>query len=149
MQKDSILSLVRYALVAIGAYLVGKNFLGSTIDNELWQGIMGALFALGGAVWGWFDKTATLEQIQSGFRSAFSFLGVMLVGSGIIKSEVLESFIGGLPIILSFLYAQTSKAKNKQIATGEVKIADLKGVDPKSKITPDTSKSTVKMTRKL
>jgi hypothetical protein len=139
MGKDSILSLIRYALVAVGAYLVGKNFLGQEIDDELWQGIMGAAFALGGAVWGWFDKTATLEQIQSGFRSAISFLGMMLVGSGIIKDEVLQSVIGGLPIILSFLYARTSSVKNSQIAKGEVKIADLQGVKPKEGITPDTT----------
>lgn len=140
MQKDSILSLVRYALLAVGAYLVGKNFLGQDIDDDWLQGAIGIVLSLGSAVWGWFDKTATLEQIQSAFRSAFSFLGVMLVGSGIIKDQVLQSVLGGLPVILSYLYAQTSKAKNKQIATGEVKIADLKGVEPgKTPINPDTS----------
>lgn len=140
MGKDSILSLVRYALLAVGAYLVGKNFLGVEIDNDWIQGTIGIVLSLGGAVWGWFDKTATLEQIQSAFRSAFSFLGVMLVGSGIIKDEVLQSVLGGLPIILSYLYAQTSKAKNKQVANGDLRIADLKGVDAgKESIMPDTT----------
>jgi len=138
MGKESILSLVRYGLIALGAYLVGENFLGAEIDDTLWQGIMGAIFALGGAIWGWFDKTATLEQIQSGFRSAVSFLGMMLVGSGIIKDVALQSIIGALPIIISFFYARTSTMKNQKVAEGEVRIADLNGVNTKT-ISPDTT----------
>ena len=138
--KDNIFALLRYALLAVGAYLVGKNFLGQSIDDELWQGLLGVGLGLGAAIWGWVDKTATLEAIQSAFRSAISFIGVMLVGSGIIKDEVLQSVLGGLPLIISYLYGVTSKKKNKQIAAGEVRIADLKGVDPqKSTFAPDTT----------
>ena len=138
MTKESVFSILRFALTAVGAYLVGKNFFGSPIDNEVWQGIMGAILTLIGVIWGIMDKSATVEAVQSGLRSVITFVGVGLVGAGVIKDELLQAILGIIAVVVPVIYSQTSKVKNKEIATGEVRIADLSGVNPKT-ITPDTT----------
>jgi hypothetical protein len=137
MNKESVFSILRSILTAVGAYLVGKNFLGATIDNELWMGIIGAIVTLGSVIWGIFDKTAGVEQIQSGLRSSIIFFGTLLVGSGVIKDEVLQSVLAVVATLVPILYSEVTKKKNKDIATGKIGIADLSGVDVrKTTITP-------------
>ena len=77
--KENILSIIRHILVAVGAYLVGKNLLGNVIDAESWQGWVGAAITAISVVWGVLDKTATIEMVQSGLRSVVTFVGTMLV----------------------------------------------------------------------
>lgn len=140
MNKETGLSILRSVLTAVGAYLMGKFFLGSTIDNNLWGGIAAAVVTSVSIVWGFVDKSINAEKLESGLRSVIITFGTLLVGSGVIKSEVLDSVLAVISLLIPVLLSQAAKSGNKSVATGEVKIADLSGVNPaKVQITPDTN----------
>lgn len=140
MNKETGLSILRSVLTAVGAYLMGKFFLGSTIDNNLWGGIAAGVVTAVSIVWGFWDKSINAEKLESGLRSIIITFGTLLVGSGVIKSEVLDSVLAVISLLIPVLLSQAAKSANKSIATGEVKIADLSGVNPqKVAITPDTN----------
>lgn len=140
MSKDSILSITRVALNAVGSYLVGMSFLGTTIDNNLWVGIAGALVTAATIVWGIVDKTVTTEMLSSGLRSIVLTFGTILVGSGIIRNEILEGALAIISIAIPAALSETAKVENKNVATGKYPIADLSGVNPeKVPISPDTT----------
>lgn len=140
MSKESWLSILRIVLTAVGSYVAGKSFLGATIDNNLWLGIAGALVTAASITWGLIDKTVNNERLQSGLRSIVLTFGTLLVGSGVIKDEVLQSALGIISIAIPTASSEVTKRTNKNIATGETRIADLSGVNPlKVPINPDTT----------
>lgn len=132
MNQSNFLSILRYVLTAIGAYLVGKNFLGTPLDNDTVQGIIGALVSLSSIIWGIVDKSATVEQVQSGLRSVVSFFGMMLVGANIIKDEILESTLGVISVIVPMIYSQVSRKKNNDVVKGDIPAEKLSGINPPS-----------------
>lgn len=140
MNKESVLSLVRVVLTAVGAYMAGKYFLGATIDNNLWLGIAGSIVTAISIVWGIYDKSATTEMVQSGLRSIVLTFGTLLVGSGVIKDEVLQAALAAISIIVPAAISEASKRTSKNVATGKTAIVDLAGVNPdKVPITPNTT----------
>lgn len=139
MNKESWLSILRTILTAVGAYLAGKSFLGATIDNDLWLGISASIVTAASIIWGIVDKTVTSEALQSGLRSIVLTFGTLLVGSGIIKDEVLQAALAVISIAIPAALSEAAKRTNKNVATGKARIADLSGVDPdKTPITPNT-----------
>jgi hypothetical protein len=108
---------------------MGFSFLGSTIDDNLWAGLGGAVITGIGVVWGILDKTATVEAIQSGLRSIIIVFGTLLVGSGVIKNELLDSLLAIVATIVPVLYSKLSRDKSKNIAAGKTGVIDLAGVD--------------------
>lgn len=141
MTKEVFFSVFRSILTAVGAYLMGQSFLGATIDDNLWTGIISSAVTLGSVIWGIVDKSAGVEMIQSGLRSVVIFVGSLLVGSGVLKGEVIESILTIIATLVPVLYSQLSKRKSKNIATGDTPIVELKGVNPvKVDITPNTTK---------
>lgn len=138
MNKEIVLSIVRSILTAVGAYMAGKYFLGTPIDDNLWLGVIASSVTLISVVWGIADKSATVEAVQSGLRSVVMFVGALLVGSGVFKGEVLESTLAIISVLVPILYSQLSKIKSKNIAEGSTAIVDLKGVK-EIPITPNTT----------
>lgn len=140
MNKEKALSILRILLTAAGSYLAGKSFLGTTIDNSVWLGIVGGLVTAASTIWGIWDKTAGPEMIASGLRSVLITFGSMLVGAGIIKDEILQGALQTISIIVPAGLSETNKRTNKNVATGKTRIADLSGVNPKEiPINPDTT----------
>lgn len=137
MKKDSIFSLLRYILVIVGGWLVGKNFLGNPIDETTSLGIVGGFMSLVGLVWGFVDKTVTLEGFQSSIKGLLSFVGTLFVASGKITSDTLNAILGGAVILLPIVYGVLSKQKTNGILNGTIDPATLKnslappGNDPK------------------
>lgn len=138
MNKEIVLSIVRSILTAVGAYMAGKYFLGTPIDDNLWLGVIASSVTLISVVWGIADKSATVEAVQSGLRSVVMFVGALLVGSGVFKGEVLESTLAIISVLVPILYSQLSKIKSKNIAEGSTAIIDLKGTKEVA-ITPNTT----------
>lgn len=140
MTKESWLSILRHVLTAAGAYVAGKSFLGSTIDDNLWLGIAGSVVTAASIIWGIVDKTVNNEMLQSGLRSIVLTFGTLLVGSGVIKDEVLQMALAIISIAIPVSLSESAKRTNKNVAVGETRIADLSGVNPdKVPIQPDTT----------
>lgn len=135
MSKAVILSLIRTVLTAFGAFLLGKNIFGAPLDDVLWQSIIGAIIALASIIWGFVDKTNTIDAVQSGLRSVIVVFGGLLVASGKISDKVLESVLGVASAIIPFLYSILSKTKTDMIAAGALKPeTTLKGVTTLKKV---------------
>lgn len=126
LNKETVLSIIRTALTAIGAYLIGANFFGNPIDEVIWQGIAGTILTAIGVIWGIIDKTASVEMLQSGLRSVITFVGLALVGSGKIKQELLDSLLGIVAILVPVLYSEASKAKTRMLEQGKLTVDELK-----------------------
>lgn len=140
MNKESVLSIVRIVLNAAGSYVAGMSFLGTTIDNNLWLGIAGAIVTAATIVWGIVDKSLQTEMLASGLRSIILTFGTLLVGSGIIKDEVLQGALAIISVAIPAGLSEAAKRSNQNVAIGKDKIADLSGVNPqKIPITPDTT----------
>lgn len=129
MNRENIVAIFRAALLILGSYLMGKSFLGSQIDDVLWQQIVGSALTLFSVIWGIVTKTAGIEAVQSGIRSVVMFVGSLLVGSGRIAGEVLESALTIISVLVMVVYGQLSRLKSVKIAEGKLGVADLSGVD--------------------
>lgn len=129
MTKDQILSFVRSLLIAVGAFFAGKNLFGTTLDQQTWLGISGAVVSLVMVVWGIVDKTVTIEMFQSGIRGFIIMITTFLVSSGRLMEDTVKNILAIVDILLPVIYGQLSMMKSKNIASGKTAIADLKGVD--------------------
>lgn len=127
MNKEQWMSIVRTILNVIGAYLVGKNLFGNTIDPVLWQGIAGAVLSLAMTVWGFMDATTSLEGFQSGLMNIVKFVGGVLIAGGKLTLESLETWSGILVVIIPMIYRFLSRKKTAMLATGDIKLDTLKG----------------------
>ena len=69
MSWEQISSILRHILTFGGGFIVAKGW----VDAEAMAGIVGAILTIGGAVWGFFNKTsssivnqaAALPEVQS------------------------------------------------------------------------------------
>ncbi|MFC4261916.1 hypothetical protein ACFOWM_03435 [Ferruginibacter yonginensis] len=127
MSKDTTLSLLRTLLMALGAYLIGKNLFGNVIDTSLWEQCIGYTLALITMVWSFVDKTSTLEGFQSTIRSTFVFVGGLLIAAGKLKDQSLDIILGLLNVFGPLIYSYLSRLKTKGLSNGTIKIDNLKG----------------------
>ena len=120
MTKETILSVVRTLLTLLGAYIVGHNFFGGTVlvDNALLDNIIGAVIGLGSAIWGIFDKSSGVDQLQSGLRSFITVIGGVLTAGGKISGTTLNLILGLIAPLLTIIQSFTAKQKIISIATG-------------------------------
>jgi hypothetical protein len=126
MNKETIFTIARTLLTSVGVFLIGKNFLGSPIDQSVWQMLVGVIMAGVSVVWGIMDKTIGLEMLQSFIRSAIVGLGGLLVAKGSMTPEKLESILGIVLAVLPLVYSILSRKKSDGIAEGSIAPFELK-----------------------
>jgi uncharacterized membrane protein len=126
MNKETVFTLIRTLLTSFGVFLIGKNFLGQSIDQSLWQMLVGIAMSAFSVVWGMYDKTLGLEMLQSFIRSAIIGLGGLLVAKGSLSPEKLESILGIALAVLPLVYSIISKKKSTELAEGYIEPSALK-----------------------
>lgn len=126
MNKETVFTLIRTLLTSVGVFLIGKNFLGSPIDQSIWQMLVGLIMAAISVVWGIMDKTIGLEMLQSFIRSVIVGLGGLLVAKGSVSPEKLESILGIVLAVLPLIYSILSRKKSDGIADGSIAAFELK-----------------------
>ncbi len=126
MNKETVFTLIRTLLTSVGVFLIGKNFLGSPIDQSVWQMLVGVIMAGVSVIWGIMDKTIGLEMLQSFIRSAIVGLGGLLVAKGSMTPEKLESILGIVLAVLPLIYSILSRKKSDGIAEGSIAPFELK-----------------------
>jgi hypothetical protein len=126
MNKESVFSLLRTLLTSFGVFLIGKNFLGSPIDQSLWQMLVGIILSTVSVIWGVIDKTIGLEMLQSFIRSVIVGLGGLLVAKGSLSPEKLDSILGIVLAFLPLFYSILSRKKSDGIADGTIAPFELK-----------------------
>jgi len=126
MNKETVFTLIRTLLTSVGVFLIGKNFMGSAIDQSMWQMLVGIIMAAVSVVWGIMDKTIGLEMLQSFIRSAIVGLGGLLVAKGSMTPEKLESILGIVLAVLPLIYSILSRKKSDGIYEGSIAPYELK-----------------------
>jgi hypothetical protein len=126
MNKETVFTLIRTLLTSFGVFLIGKNFLGQSIDQSLWQMLVGIAMSAFSVVWGMYDKTLGLEMLQSFIRSAIIGVGGLLVAKGSLSPEKLESILGIALAVLPLVYSIISKKKSGELADGYIEPNALK-----------------------
>lgn len=127
MTKENVINLLQSVLVVVGAFLIGKNLLGNEIDQVLWVGIVGVVLTVVGFVWDIATTKVTIEYFQTGLMTIAQFLGGLLISSGKLSSESANTYYGFLSTLIGILYPILSRKKTTDLATGEIKLVELKG----------------------
>jgi hypothetical protein len=126
MNKETIFTIARTLLTSVGVFLIGKNFMGSAIDQSMWQMLVGLAMSAFSVAWGVWDKTLGIEMLQSFIRSLIVGLGGLLVAKGSISPEKLESILGIALAVLPLVYSIISRKKSDGIADGTIAPFELK-----------------------
>ena len=126
MNKETIFTIARTLLTSVGVFLIGKNFMGSAIDQSMWQMLVGLAMSAFSVAWGVWDKTLGIEMLQSFIRSAIVGLGGLLVAKGSLSPEKLESILGIVLAVLPLVYSIISRKKSDGIADGTIAPFELK-----------------------
>lgn len=126
--NSNILALIRMVLSGFGAFLLGKNLFGATIDESLWQMIVGSVMILISFLWSIFSKTSTTEMIEGFARQLITALGGLLTGLGVVKEETYQLISGIVTSLLPYILSLLGKHKNQEIAQGTLGVKDLVGV---------------------
>lgn len=140
MNKDKVFSILRIVFSIVGAWLLGKNIGGTVIDPNTLQIIIGIVLGLAGMIWSFFDQTSKIESFQATIMQVFLFGGGILVSSGKISADKLQSWIPIVTMLGALLYPLLSRKKSQDVAEGKIPIEALKGVNedgaPQKEITP-------------
>lgn len=126
MTKDNVFALIRNLLTIAGGYIIGKSFFGTAVDDNTWQGIIGIVIALVGVVWSILDKTLGIEQLQGAIRHIVSVVGGILIASGKLTAERLDTWLGIITVLVPIIYGLLSKTKSTQLQQGTIAVHQLK-----------------------
>jgi hypothetical protein len=126
MTSSNLWSIIRSVLLAVASYFVGKNVFGHPLDDVTATGWVSAVVGLATAIWGFFDKTTTLEGFQSALRSVGIAVGGILIGLNKLTADGLNTWLGIIAAIAPIIYSQLSKAKTAGIVAGTIDVQSLK-----------------------
>lgn len=120
MNKATGLSLLRTLLTVAGSYILAHNLFGPVINQDALTQIGGAVMALAGAIWGYFDKTASIEGLQSAIRSVVQIVGGFLVAAGKLSGQSLDMALGLVTTLVPVLQSHISRVKVQQLDSGKL-----------------------------
>lgn len=126
--NSTFLAIVRMILSGFGAFLLGKNLFGTTIDESLWQEIVGGVMVVISLVMTVLNKASTLEMIEGFVRQLLTAFGGLLTGLGIVREETYQSIAGIIGALLPYILSLLGKKKSQDVATGELPLKALTGV---------------------
>jgi len=124
--KARLYGLARDILTLVGGYLIGITVFGVNIDANIWQLVVGGVMALGGTLWSVYDKSVTIEKVQSGVRRILSTAGGILIAKGVLSPERLELVISIIVSAIPMYQSFNSRKKVQQIQQGVIGVHELK-----------------------
>lgn len=120
MSTQTFQSLLRTFGTAIGSLMVGHVIAGHLIDSNLTELIIGAFFAIGSMVWGFFDKATSIEAWESLAKTAITAAGSLVVAFGWVKQATLDTYLALIPMLAPAILSYISRAKVKAQDTGKL-----------------------------
>lgn len=130
MNKETSLIFVRALMTALGSWLIGNYFMGSQLTPELWQIILGIILSGVSVFWSVKEKTVNEEIVNSFVRQVVSFFGGLMVASGKITPERLDSLTGLILVIVPIILSYFEKKKSTRLANRQITISKLKTLKP-------------------
>lgn len=140
LNKDKVFTIIRIVISIVGSILLGQNIGEVQVDQNFIQMALGIALGLAAMVWSFIDQTSTIEAFQATLMQTFLFVGGLLVASGAVDPEKLETWGGIVAMLGSVIYPILSRKKSQAVAEGKIPIEALKGVNedgaPQKPITP-------------
>lgn len=124
-QESSVFIFLRTVLSAGGAYLLGSNIFGQTIDQNLWQEFTGIVMGMAAIVWSIKAKTIIIEQVQGFIRQLSTFVFMFLVPLGIVSDKLAVLIPAIVMAFMPMLQSYLSKVKARQIKDSDISINSL------------------------
>ena len=143
MKKDQVVVVVKTILTLVGSYLIGHKLFNTNVDESYLGLIIGSVMAVVSFVWSIVDKSLAIESFQASIRQVIVAVGGVLIASGKLDSAKLDTYMGIILPLATYIYSLLSQKKSAQIAVGKIDVADLKGVKPEipdSQIQPEPQK---------
>ena len=110
---QQFLSILRALMLAVGGFLVGHHFLGTTVDAPYWDVFTGGIMAIVAGVWSWRDKLLSTEQKVSFARSTITFIAGIVVSAGWLTDNTVNTILGVITAIMPFIIGSVLKGKVK------------------------------------
>lgn len=132
MTKETVFIIIKTMLTVAGSFLIGKNFIGHPVDQNMLEVIGGILMSAVSVFWSIKDKNYTIESIQAVVRQIILFIGGLLVAKGTITEDKLNGYLGLAASLIPLVQSYLSKKKVTEIQEGKIvvegmaKIPDLK-----------------------
>lgn len=116
-----IFEIVKSFLVPVGVFLIGKNIFGTVVDINIWEQISGVVLTVGGLFASFWDRTATVEIIQTGLSIVVKSSISLLFAFGVLKSQAdVELWLPLIALVSQQIYRWFSKKKTEQIDNGKL-----------------------------
>jgi nitric oxide reductase large subunit len=125
MDRITIVAIIKNALALIGSFLIGKELLGTSVDESLWQLIAGAVMVLISFIMSFASNLLTKEKFQDALRVLFVSISGALIAGGWVKPEQVELWAGAVTAIGTLVYEYLSRKKSQDIAKGEIQVNKL------------------------
>lgn len=125
MSSEILIGIIRQVLSVLGAWLLGRNLFGATVDPALWQKITGEVLIIASFVWTVKAKQLTVEIVQSSILKIVMTVGTILVASGKVTGEYIDKIVLTVTVLAPILYSILSKKKSADIAAGEIPLGKL------------------------
>lgn len=126
MKKDLWLSIIRTLLTGAGAYLIGKNLFGNTIDQSIWGEVSGVAMVMISSIWGFITKELKIEALEDALKQAFVVLGTLAVMGGKLSTGLYQTILTLLPMLFGILGSSLARMKNNGLANGSISTSSLK-----------------------
>lgn len=126
MSRQSIVTMIRALMTAVGFFLMGKNLLGNPVDQVMMEMFSGVILTGVSVYWGIVDKNVTIEAWQSFIRQLIVGVGGLLIAKGWVSAEMLNEILGAALAIMPVIYSILSRKKSTEISDGWINPTDLK-----------------------
>lgn len=125
---EHLSSLIRTIMSLIGAFLVGggAKFFGSTIDDALWDEIVGVVITIASIYWSIKTKTINVEKLQGSIRHVATFICGILLAKGILNEQTGLAVIAFSGAIIPYIQAFIARKKAAALQKGEIVVQQLK-----------------------
>lgn len=117
--------IIRNVFTVLGAWLLGRNLFGATLEPALWQEITGTVIMIAAFVSALKSKELTIEKSQTVILKVIMVAGTICVSSGLITGEYLDKVIMSVTVLFPIIYSILSKKKSADIASGEISVKKL------------------------
>lgn len=128
MTRETFIILIKALFTSVGAFLIGKNFLGHNVDTIVWEAAVGCILSGISIFWSIQDKEYNIEKLQASMRQILLFAGGFLVSSGRITNEQLETITGAAIIVIPTVQSYVSKNKVKMQQENKINTSQLASI---------------------
>jgi hypothetical protein len=128
MTRETVIIIIKALLTVVGSWLIGQNFIGQPIDQNMLEIIGGVIMSGVSIFWSIRDKSYTIESLQAFIRQVVLFVGGLLIAANKLTPDRLEGILGLMLAVIPIVQSYTSKRKAQKLQEGEISAQNLSSI---------------------